>query len=836
SQIKHIKISQDFLKEIRSATLENGKLSEDAIHRLRNPTVETMDLDGDPDLRLSVDLYLSCINAAEETYNGVRRSIMQRFPEVNVLSYNLVKKRIAEATGFEHTMDDMCINSCHAYTGPYANLETCAVCNEPRYQFIREGNKTRKKPRQQACTFPLGLQIQALRRSRDSAEAMRYRDKKLQEVYNAFNILDPTEIPYDDIFCGQDIRTQAEELNLTSDDTTVILSYDGAQLYQNKKSDTWLAIWIVTNYDPKRRYRTRHVLPALVVPGPNKPKNLDSFFFRSLHHLSAIQREDNGRGIKVYDAIKEKVVSSRTILQVITGDAVALVEIDGRVGHHGCHGCRKGCEMCGRHKPGSGHYYAAHLQPSHYDVADCNHPDFNFRQFTFQPTPEKYMENLQKVVNSTSEAEFEANRKETGICKPSLVSGLLPKYTLTPPLCFTVDLMHLLCLNLGDLLIKLWRGKLKCEDTDKKSTWHWAVLKGKTWTKHGRLVGDATRYFPSSFHRPPRNPAKKISSGYKATEYYLYLFGLGPAFFRAVLPKKYWQNFCKLARAVQIIMQRSITGAQAMEAHINFIQFVEEYENMYYARRVDRLHFARPSLHSLLHLGPEVLRVGNGAHTSQFTMERSIGELGRSIRQPSNIFGNLIQVAVKKAQVNALKSIFPTLDETGKDSLPRYSVDLGDGYALLRPRDKLAQQFTRKELEEIGKVSDKESRQRWGRVQLPNGQLARSVYSEKRRHSENVRITRNVKIVLDGNVSYGEIQFYFFDKDSDEAGERTAYALMSVYGPPDPDILQESYGTVHACMYRGSTSLRCVPVKDIVSVVSMQPLPRLPGDPEGLWF
>ena len=40
-------------------------------------------------------------------------------------------------------------------------------------------------------------------------------------------------------------------LKLTSDDTTVIFSLDGAQLYQNKKSDTWIAIWIIVEYDPK---------------------------------------------------------------------------------------------------------------------------------------------------------------------------------------------------------------------------------------------------------------------------------------------------------------------------------------------------------------------------------------------------------------------------------------------------------------------------------------------------------------------------------------------------------------------------------------------------------
>jgi len=142
--------------------------------------------------------------------------------------------------------------------------------------------------------------------------------------------------------------------------------------------------------------------------------------------------------------------------------------------------------------------------------------------------------------------------------------------------------MHLLFINLGELLIPMWHGALKYESTDSKLSWDWAVLTGATWTKHGKLVAAATRHFPASFHRPPRNPAEKISTGYKATEYFHYIFGLGPAFFRVVLSQKYWKIFCKLAHGVRIIIQRSITAKQLREAHSYLTQFFWEYENLYY--------------------------------------------------------------------------------------------------------------------------------------------------------------------------------------------------------------------------------------------------------------
>lgn len=62
------------------------------------------------------------------------------------------------------------------------------------------------------------------------------------------------------------------------------------------------------------------------------------------------------------------------------------------------------------------------------------------------------------------------------------------------------------------------------------------------------------------------------------------------------------------------------------------------------------------------------------------------------------------------------------------------------------------------------------------------------------------------------------------------------YALVSLYGPPDADMREDSYGTLLACAYQGDTSLQVIEVASILSVVSMQPLPRRPEDEEDLWF
>jgi len=621
SRIEHVNLAQKFIQEISAATLENGNLDPDVIERLHNPEEGPVDI-SDPDIHLSLDLFMACEKSSQSTYTAAREAILRRLPESNLLSYHGVKKLIANITGVVAVMDDMCINSCHAFTGPFAELAACSICAEPRYDPVQQGRTGKRVPRQQACTILLGPQIQALRRSTQSAQAMRYRDQKIQEIIDSIG--DPV---YDDLFSGSDILKLCEDLKLTMDDTTVSFSFDGAQLQQNKKSDTWIAIWIVDDYAPITRYRKKHVLPGVIVPGPNKPKNPDSFLFRTFHHISAIQRE----------------------------------ELDGRVGHHGAQGCRLWCSMKGRHKPSSGHYYAIHLRPNGYMIAGCDHPDVDIRNLT-EPSCAIYETELRKIIHATDQTDYEKKRKETRISKPSILSGLVKSLTLPVPLCFSIDLMHLLCLNIGELLLPLWRGQLKCDPTDKKDSWDWATLVDNTWIEHGKLVAEVTKHFPSFFHRPPRNPVEKISSGYKATEYWLYIFGLGPGFFRAVLPKKYWRNLCKLVHGGRILMQRSINSAQVREAHSFLIQFVEEFEHLYYHGHPDRLHFCQPWLHTLLHTAPEILRVGPGCYGSQNTMERAIGDLGKDIRQPSNPFANLSQIALRRSQINALLNTCPELD------------------------------------------------------------------------------------------------------------------------------------------------------------------------------
>jgi len=87
---------------------------------------------------------------------------------------------------------------------------------------------------------------------------------------------------------------------------------------------------------------------------------------------------------------------------------------------------------------------------------------------------------------------------------------------------------------------------------------------------------------------------------------------------------------------------------------------------------------------------------------------------------------------------------------------------------------------------------------------------------------------------LVNEIQFGEVQFYFLDEADD--GHKSSYAVVSVYGPPNMDLLVQSSHVLWAAAYTGDTNLHVVNTRDIISVVSMQPLPRKPDDPEDWWF
>ena len=317
------------------------------------------------------------------------------------------------------------------------------------------------------CT--IGPQLQALYCDPDQAHQMCYLYEHTQQILAELRQTGSIS-SVDDIAAGWDYLGAVLDGDIKKDDIVIMVSLDSAQLYESKQSDCWIYIWIILNLSPNKQYKKVHICLGGFIPGPNKPKNIDSFLFVGLHHIAVLQR----KGLHIWDASENCVFKSDLYLLFTTADSPGLVCWDGMVGHSSKKGCWVYCPMQGRRKIQGTHYYPALLKPLDNCAPGSDHPDINVFQLPLGGSGD-YANNLMQVISAPSQQQWEICRTETSVTKPPLILGLKPSRSLEVPLCMTTDLMHLAG-NLSDLLISLWHGNMECGRTDDKNSWDWAVF------------------------------------------------------------------------------------------------------------------------------------------------------------------------------------------------------------------------------------------------------------------------------------------------------------------------------------------------------------------------
>ena len=173
--------SLEFVRMVKNATLESQLCPED-LDRLRNPSAHSSTPSDDPDLLLSISCFIDLMNSSQDAYDKICENIRKRDPTIEMLSYARVKRAVQNLSGIVALEDDMCVNTCVAFTGPYAGLENCPAeaCSEPRYdqdKYQASGGKN-KVARRKFTTFPPGPQIQARWNHPETAEKMLYRQRQ----------------------------------------------------------------------------------------------------------------------------------------------------------------------------------------------------------------------------------------------------------------------------------------------------------------------------------------------------------------------------------------------------------------------------------------------------------------------------------------------------------------------------------------------------------------------------------------------------------------------------------------------------------------------------------
>ena len=542
-----------------------------------------------------------------EWSEGVSRakysSLRERLGKLGVQIPSMRRKlsRLQRITGIKPQFIHCCYQNCVAFTGEYSGRNECPLCNEKRYI----GNTGR--PRKQFAYIPILDRLKLQYRNASRAQVLStYRQSFTGEERS-------TEIR--DFFDGDlyhDFHIGKLKLFRDSRDIAFHMTLDGVQLTNMRHYEVTPVILLNLNLPPEERYKVENILASMVIPGPKKPRNLDSFL-RPL--VEELKRLDDGA--PAFDANTGQTFTLRAWVTMVTGDGPAIADAIGfkRPGnaYRPCRHCMIKGELGNPGPNGTGTYYVPHTS-------------YNFRR------PPLRGDNLRDIISAIWRSSNSADYgRKLGITRESI---LLELRSLHFSRSFPIDIMHCILLNITELLFQLWtRTKLDFEKNAPPTPGH---LSKESLEAISQSLANARAEIPTYLSRAPRRIDKHYK-GYKAVEWEAWLRYYGTPLLDQHLDNRYVGNFSKLSQIYSLATQCSIRRLELPDLETLIIDFVQQYERLYYRCQSKRLPVCTVQIHYLAHLAAHIRDCGPARYWWQFPMERYCGIIKPKARSKSQM-------------------------------------------------------------------------------------------------------------------------------------------------------------------------------------------------------
>jgi hypothetical protein len=489
----------------------------------------------------------------DETFNKLRFA----FPQASIDTLKNTEKHIQSLSGFQPVCYDCCPSSCICYTGPYETLLKCPKCDTDRYKA--DGTA----PQAYFQYLPIISRLRAMVSSSPYARKMQYR---------ASHRPNPTKVT--DVFDGAHysllresfVTVGGEELPnwFFSDprDIALGLSSDGFGPFKHRTKTSWPIILFNYNLPPEERILKKNIISVGVIPGPKKPGDFDSFLWPLVQELLQLEL-----GVSAFDAITMTVFLLHAYLIVVFGDIPAVSMIMRMKGHNGFSPCRM-CEIQGIRIPSS------QVKTLYVPLHRENFPD-SPHQYDATALPLRnhasFMARAQEVQSALTNATSEKLATKYGIKGLPLLSALS---SLSFPVSFPYDFMHLIWTNLIPNLILLWTGNFKDLDHDDEGY----VLAPHVWQAIGEATLNAGKTIPAAFgSRVPNIAVEK--SQMTAETHSIWTMYLAPTLLNGrFINERYYKHFVQLVQLLSLCLEFEITQDQINDLERGFQEWVEEYE------------------------------------------------------------------------------------------------------------------------------------------------------------------------------------------------------------------------------------------------------------------
>lgn len=527
-------------------------------------------------------------------------------------------RRLEKITGIEANFIDCCKNNCIAFTGEYTDASECPLCEEDRFRDTHG-----RKPWKTFLHIPL---IPRLR--------LQYRDASRANVlvgYRESLVGNSSGDEIRDFFDGLLFQEfHCRDMGLFNDphDIALHLSLDGVQLTNMSNYEITPVIFLNLNLPPDERYKVHNILASLLIPGPKKPKLLDTFLRPLVDEI--LQMSD---GVPALDGRTLASFNLRAWVTMVTGDGPALADAIGmkRPGNafRPCRTCQIKAEKGG---PRARTYYVPHS-------------GYNFKNPPLRS-------NLREVIRLVAEADSEESSRISGISRSSI---LLELRSLHFPRSFPADIMHLVLQNIAPTLYALWnRTKLSC-DKDEHQPYH---LGGESIESISSALADSRSHVPTYLGHAPRR-IDNHHKGYKAAEWEAWLKLFGVPLLDQRLNEQCVDNFRILCQIYTLATRHFLRPADIRFLDALVVKFVQSYEQIYLgagsSHDLQRLPVCSVNIHYLLHFPLYIRDCGPARYWWQFPMERFCGVIKPKARSKSQLSTSLANMLVLTEHLNHVR-------------------------------------------------------------------------------------------------------------------------------------------------------------------------------------
>jgi len=371
--------------------------------------------------------------------------------------------------------------------------------------------------------------------------------------------------------CGQHVRLNGEKLSHKyfedHRDIALGISTDGFMPFKKRKVSVWAFVLFNYNLPPELRFHVENVL-ALGAVGPRKPVDPDSFLWPAVMELLRLSI-----GVRAFDAVRSAIFCLRAYLILVFGDMPAMAMIMRMKAHNAILPCRA-CKITGLRVPNS-------RATAHYVPLDrSRHPDVlvapdAVERFDPNNLPMRTHDEIralgEEVQSALTQTRAEDLAKAYGIKGVSILFYLS---SISFPVSFPFDFMHLIWENLIPNLVLWWTGEFKGLNQGV----HAYELPQAIWDAIGEASAAAGRTVPSAYGTRPLNIAKDKSC-FSADMWSFWTMFLGPVVLRRRFQRpKYYNHFVRLVGLLNLCLQFELTDVEVDQIRTGFIQWVEEYE------------------------------------------------------------------------------------------------------------------------------------------------------------------------------------------------------------------------------------------------------------------